>query len=48
MLPADCMASPAWQALLPGAWHRVAEGLGVSRLARQGRIAPTGEHQCFD
>ncbi|KAK9861886.1 hypothetical protein WJX84_010417 [Apatococcus fuscideae] len=42
LLPADCMAAPAWRPLLPAAWQCVADGLGVCRLARQARIAPTG------
>ncbi|KAK9803237.1 hypothetical protein WJX73_008212 [Symbiochloris irregularis] len=42
LVPADCMTSPEWHELGQQCWEVVAVALGVTRLARQARIAATG------
>nr|GMC77290.1 tRNA wybutosine-synthesizing protein 2/3/4 [Ipomoea batatas] len=42
VLPMTCFKDPEWDSIGEELWCAVAKSLGARRLARQGRVAPTG------
>ncbi|XP_057960653.1 tRNA wybutosine-synthesizing protein 2/3/4-like isoform X1 [Malania oleifera] len=42
VLPVACFKDPQWDSIVEELWPTVAKSLNTRRLARQGRVAPTG------